>query len=136
MKEIRNRAKQAVAKRIAKRVAKYKKKLCTNLPPQIEKWKAREQRLLQVLSGTAGVPIDALLVRECPDPPVEVDPDTDEEETKKADVDDKTLPITSHDNDPTTQPWTSEHTGHSHACHHTHTHTHITHTAHQVLQAR
>ena len=65
-----------------------------------------------MITGTAA--LDALLLRECPDPPVEVDPDTDEEETK---TDEKTtLPegegkVDDVDddngfNDPTTRPWT------------------------------
>ena len=115
LKEIRNLAKKAVAKRVTKRVAKYKKKLRENLPSQIKIWDAREQRLLQVITGMAGVPVDALLVRECPDPPVEVDPDTDEEETKTDHAEttnNNDLPKgkCTHE-DPTTQPWTCKHRG-------------------------
>ena len=96
--------------RIRKRVAKYKSRLRTNLPTQIEKWTEREKRLIAVITGTAS--LDALLVRECPDPPVEVDPDTDEEETK-TDEQTTTLPeegkvddVDDENDDPTTRPWT------------------------------
>lgn len=59
---------------------------------------------------TGAASLDALLVRECPDPPVEVDPDTDEEETK-TDEQTTTLPeeegkVDDENNDPTTRPWT------------------------------
>ena len=113
LKEIRKRAKEAVANRIRKRVAKYKSRLRTNLPSQIKKWTEREKRLIDVITGAAS--LDALLVRECPDPPVEVDPDTDEEETK-TDEQTTTLPeegkvddiddVDNENNDPTTRPWT------------------------------
>lgn len=111
LKEIRQRAKEAVANRIRKRVAKYKSRLRTNLPPQIEKWTEREKRLIAVITGAAS--LDALLVRECPDPPVEVDPDTDEEETK-TDEQTTALPeeegkvddVDDENYDPTTRPWT------------------------------
>ena len=46
LKEIRNLAKKAVVKRVAQRIAKYKKKLRQNLPSQVKIWDAREQRLL------------------------------------------------------------------------------------------
>ena len=111
MKEIRRRAKAAVQKRLCIRVAKYKVKLRKNLPPQIEAWSKREKRLIAAITGA--VPLDALLVRECPDPPVEVDPDTDEEETKTNEPT-TTLPEGKLDgvdddddnDDPTTRSWT------------------------------
>ena len=115
LKEIRKLAKQAVAKRIGKRVVKYKNRLRKNLPSQIKIWSEREKRLLAVITGSAGVPIDALLMRECPDPPAEVDPDTDEDETKTDDQTD-TLPEGKLDDecdedDPTTRPWTCKQQG-------------------------
>lgn len=111
LKEIRRRAKAAVQKRLCIRVAKYKVKLRKNLPPQIEAWSKREKRLIAAITGA--VPLDALLVRECPDPPVEVDPDTDEEETKTNEPT-TTLPEGKLDgvdddddnDDPTTRSWT------------------------------
>jgi len=109
LREIRLLAKKAVAKRVAKRVIAYKQTLRKNLPSQIEKWDAREKRLFQLIAGKTDLPIDVLLVRECPDPPEEVDPDTDEEETKKSDdaIPNETLPEL--DDDPTTQTWTRRH---------------------------
>ena len=56
-----------------------------NLPSQIELWKKRESRFLNLVTGKSGVLITALLVRQCPDPPKENDPDTDNEESKHAD---------------------------------------------------
>ena len=41
--------------------------------------------LLTVITGKSGVSIEALLVRQCPDPPEENDPDTDDEESKHED---------------------------------------------------
>ena len=79
------RAQKAIANRSAKRIAAYKKKLCENLPSQIELWKKREERLLGLITGKLNVSIAALLVRQCPDPPEENDPDTDEEESKHED---------------------------------------------------
>ena len=79
LKELRKRAKNACAKRVTKRVERYKNRLKEQLPSQITIWDAREERLLKILSGITGVPIAALLVRQCPDPPVEADPDTDDE---------------------------------------------------------
>ena len=54
LKEIRKLAKQAVAKRIGKRVVKYKNRLRKNLPSQIKIWSEREKRLLAVITGSAG----------------------------------------------------------------------------------
>lgn len=79
------RAQKAIANRSAKRIAAYKKKLSENLPLQIELWKKREARLLGLITGKSNVSIAALLVRQCPDPPEENDPDTDEEESKHED---------------------------------------------------
>ena len=79
MKELRRRARRAIAKRNAQRIAVYKEKLSENLPCQIDLWRKRESRLLDLITGKAGVSIAALLVRQCPDLPKEIDPDTDEE---------------------------------------------------------
>ena len=79
------RARKAIANRAAKRIAAYKKKLSETLPSQIELWKKREARLLGLITGKSNVSIAALLVRQCPDPPEENDPDTDEEESKHED---------------------------------------------------
>ena len=75
-----------MAMRTAKRVAAYKTRLTESLPSQIELWTARENRLLSVVTGAKGISVAALLVRECPDPPIELDPDTDEEEEKQPDT--------------------------------------------------
>ena len=82
---MRKRAQKAIANRSAKRIAAYKHRLSENLPSQIELWKKRETRLLTVITGKSGVSIEALLVRQCPDPPEENDPDTDDEESKHED---------------------------------------------------
>ena len=79
MKELRRRARRAIAKRNAQRIAVYKEKLSENLPCQIDLWRKRESRLLDLITGKSSVSIAALLVRECPDLPKEIDPDTDEE---------------------------------------------------------
>ena len=111
MRELRRRAKIAVAKRTAKRVAKYKERLSQSLPSQIELWKKRESRLLNLITGKSGCSIAALLVRECPDPPKEIDPDTDDEESKHDDneievkqVDEK---VKKTSDDPTVRMWTA-----------------------------
>ena len=62
LKELRTRAKNAVAKRAAKRIAKYKERLTENLPSQIDVWNKRETRLLKLITGKSGVSIAALLV--------------------------------------------------------------------------
>ena len=98
-----------VAKRVAKRIAVYKAKLVKNLPSQIELWKRRESRLLNLITGKSGVSIAALLVRECPDPPEEIDPDTDDEESKHEDENIDTQQVqkvqqTDHE-DPTIRMW-------------------------------
>ena len=79
LKELRGRARRALAKRNAQRIAVYKEKLSKNLPSQIDLWRKRESRLLDLITGKSGVSIAALLVRQCPDLPKEIDPDTDEE---------------------------------------------------------
>ena len=85
LRELRRRAKIAVTKSTAKRVAKYKDRLSQSLPSQIELWKKRESRLLNLKTGKSSCSIAALLVRECPDPPKEIDPGTDDEESKHED---------------------------------------------------
>lgn len=50
LKELRKRAKEAVAKRVEKRVERYKNKLKQQLPSQISLWSAREDRLLKIIS--------------------------------------------------------------------------------------
>ena len=118
LKELRKRAKNAMAKRVEKRVTRYKNRLKEQLPSQIIVWKAREERLLKILSGVAGVPIAALLVRECPDPPVEADPDTDDESKIHHEEDECTSNETEVSNnnmldakDPTIRPWTESDKG-------------------------
>ena len=64
-----------------------------------------------------GLSSSALLVRECADPPLEVDPDTDEEESKMEDktMQDKTMQVTKTNcetrHDPTTREWSSRDKG-------------------------
>ena len=107
LKELRTRAKNAVAKRAAKRIAKYKERLTENLPSQIDVWNKRETRLLNLITGKSGVSIAALLVRECPDPPKEIDPDTDDDESKHEDkVEDKEIGKQVEEIDPTIRNWT------------------------------
>ena len=110
-KELKKRAKQVMAERNKKRVEIYKNKLKDQLPSQIRVWNDREQRLVKVVSGTAGFSLVALLVRQCPDPPTEVDPDTDDESK----TDEHKLPDTSEcellNDDPTTRPWTASDQG-------------------------
>ena len=100
-----------MAERNTKRVEIYKNKLKDQLPSQIRVWNDREQRLVKVVSGTAGFSLVALLVRQCPDPPTEVDPDTDDESK----TDEHKLPDTSEcellNDDPTTRPWTASDQG-------------------------
>ena len=86
LREIRARAQKALAQRYRKRAEKYKLKLKQNLPSQIKLWNLREKRLFSVMTGSSGVSIAALLARECPDPPMEVDPDTDEESKVQDDL--------------------------------------------------
>ena len=78
LRELKKREKEAMVKRATKRVERYKNQLAEQLSSQINVWSAREQRLLKIISGTDGVSIAALL----PDPPSEVDPDTDDESKK------------------------------------------------------
>lgn len=111
LQELRRRAKQAVAKRVAKRVERYKKKLKEQLPSQITVWSAREERLLKIISGTSGVPIAALLIRQCPDPPAEVDPDTDDEAKKEDECKKKEVSKISVNDDPTIRAWTASDEG-------------------------
>ena len=119
LKQLRKRAKEAIAKRVAKRVTVYKKKLLQRLPSQIEVWRAREKRLLSVTTAFKGIGISALLVRECPDPPVEADPDTDDEGKKEDGNSDHGFLIQSKKDvlnddvthDPTTRLWTSSDAG-------------------------
>ena len=111
LQELRRRAKQAVAKRVAKRVERYKKKLKEQLPSQITVWSAREERLLKIISGTSGVPIAALLIRQCPDPPAEVDPDTDDEAKKEDECEKKEVSKISVNDDPTIRAWTASDEG-------------------------
>ena len=63
---------------------------------------------MNLLTGKAGVSIAALLLRECPDPPNEIDPDTDDEEAKhedkQIDTQDEEEPQT---HDPTIRMWTA-----------------------------
>ena len=106
LEELRKRAKLAVKKRVAKRVERYKNKLKKQLPSQIAVWGARETRLLNIVSGTAGVPIAALLVRQCPDPPEEVDPDTDDECKTDEVRDEKEANANISTDDPTLREWT------------------------------
>ena len=102
-----------MVKRATKRVERYKNQLTEQLPSQINLWSAREQRLLKIISGTAGVSIAALLVRQCPDPPSEVDPDTDDESKTDKHEDTTTSEEckVSNNNDPTTRPWTASDRG-------------------------
>ena len=74
---------------------------------------AREDRLLKIISGTAQVSITSLLLRQCPDPPSEVDPDTDDEsKNDKHEYDHATKPKCKQFNgDPTTRPWTTSDSG-------------------------
>ena len=85
------RARIAITKRNAQRIAAYKDKLSQNLPSQIKLWRKRESRLLEVITGKSGLSIAALLVRQCPDPPKEIDldPDTDDDESKHDDDESK-----------------------------------------------
>ena len=85
LKELRRRAQEAIAKRTAQRIAVYKQKLSENLPSQIDLWRKRELRLVNAITGKSGVSVASLLVRACPDPPKENDPDTDDEESKHED---------------------------------------------------
>ena len=112
LKELRKRAKEAVAKRVEKRVERYKNKLKQQLPSQISLWSAREDRLLKIISKKAGVSIAALLIRQCPNPPCEVDPDTDDE-TKTEDENIKVSDITDNNDDPTIRAWTASDKGYS-----------------------
>lgn len=119
LKQLRKRAKKAIAKRAAKRVAAYKQRLIQRLPSQIELWRSRENRLLSVITAVHGISISALLVRECPDPPVEADPDTDDEGKKEDDNSDDHGVLNQSEKvlngdvkrDPTTRPWTSSDAG-------------------------
>ena len=79
LRELREKSKQAFVKKERKRIDAYKRGLRTSLPLEIKLWGERETRLLGIISGTAGLSNAVLLMRECPDPPVEIDPDTDEE---------------------------------------------------------
>ena len=117
LKELRQRARNAVVKRVAKRVERYKNRLKEQLPSQIIIWSAREDRLLKIISGITGVPIAALLVRQCPDPPVEADPGTDDE-SKQHHEEDKCISNETEvsnkmldPNDPTIRPWTESDKG-------------------------
>ena len=112
LEELRKRAKEAVAKRVEKRVERYKNKLKQQLPSQISLWSAREDRLLKIISKKAGVSIAALLIRQCPNPPCEVDPDTDDE-TKTVDENIKVSDITDNNHDPTIRAWTASDKGYS-----------------------
>ena len=114
LKELRSRARRAITKRNAQRIAAYKDKLCENLPSQIELWRKRESRLLDLITGKSGLSIAALLVRQCPDPPKEIDldPDTDDEESKNADKENadkrkKDEDSKVHQTDPTIRMWTA-----------------------------
>ena len=135
LRELRARAQKACQQRCRKRVEKYKLKLKQNLPSQIKLWSRRENRLLSVMTGSSGISIVARLARECPDPPVEVDPDTDEESKVQDNVkfldSERGGALVAETDDPTIRVWTPSDTGTSSACRpslsHTHTHIH-THT--------
>ena len=111
-------AKKAIAEKAAKRVAVYKSNLMTKLPFQVKLWSTRETRLLSIITGSTGISIAALLIRECPDPPVEVDPDTDDESKQEDEHEntsqEKTRTTTNEFDDPTIQPWNSTDAGNSH----------------------
>ena len=79
LRELRTQLSKIAKERAAKRVTAYKDNLKKHLPSQIKLWNARENRLLTILTGSKGISITALLHRECPDPPVELDFDTDDE---------------------------------------------------------
>ena len=80
-------------------------------------WCKRESRLHVIISGAAGLSIAVLLLRECPDPPVENDPDTDEEskqaESKVSETTTKKTRNKDYANteDPTIRPWDSRDLG-------------------------
>ena len=77
-------------------------------------WGASESRLLSIISGVAGLSNAVLLSRECPDPPIEIDPDTDEESKQsESKVCGTTKPrINNADTeDPTIRPWNSSDSG-------------------------
>ena len=109
LKELRRRAQKAIAKRAAQRIAVYKQKLSENLPSQIDLWHKREMRLLNAITGKSGVSVASLLVRACPDPPKENDPDTDDEESKHEDerkIDESKDSKVQQSSDPTIRVWT------------------------------
>ena len=117
LKELRKRTRNAVVKRVAKRAERYKNRLKEQLPSQIIIWSAREDRLLKIISGITGVPIASLLVRQCPDPPVEADPDIDGK-SKQHHEEDKCISNETEvsnnmldPNDPTIRPWTESDKG-------------------------
>ena len=124
LRELKQKSKQAFAKRVQKRIDAYKTVLRTSLPSEIELWGARESRLLSIISGSAGLSNAVLLTRECPDPPVEIDPDTDEEskQTEATDVcETKKRPRINdarNTEDPTIRPWDPSDAGaHTHNSH-------------------
>jgi len=122
LREIRKKSKQAIANREKKRIDAYKRGLKTSLPLEIKLWGARELRLLDIISGAAGLSNAVLLMRECPDPPVEIDPDTDEESKQtEAKTCETKIAKRRIDNteDPTIRAWSSSDSGT-----HTHTYTH------------
>ena len=118
LKELRKKSKQVIAKRDKQRIDAYKKGLRTSLPSEIELWGAREARLLAIISGSSGLSKAVLLSRECPDPPVEMDPDTDEEskQTETQITETTTSRINNNANtkdskDPTVRMWNSKDSG-------------------------
>lgn len=121
LREIRKKSKQAIAKREQKRIDAYKRGLRTSLPLEIKLWGARESRLFEIISGAAGLSNAVLLTRECPDPPAEIDPDTDEESKQVEAKTCETAPYPiDNTEDPTIRAWSSSDSGT-----HTHTYTHI-----------
>ena len=123
LREIRKKSKQAIAKREQKRIDAYKRGLRTSLPLEIKLWGVRESRLFEIISGAAGLSNAVLLTRECPDPPVEMDPDTDEEskqmEAKTCETAPHRIDTACNTEDPTIRAWSSSDSGT-----HTHIHTH------------
>lgn len=120
LRELRQKSKKLIAKRDKQRIDAYKNGLRISLPTEIELWGAREARLLAIISGSAGLSNAVLLLRECPDPPVEMDPDTDEEskqtetkitETTTSRINHKQT-NTKDSTDPTVRMWNSSDSGH------------------------
>ena len=120
MREIRKKSKQVIANKEKKRIEAYKRGLKKSLPEEIELWGARESRLLGIVSGAAGLSNAVLLMRGCPDPPVEIDPDTDEEskqaEAKICEYETtrKNLDTVCNTEDPTIREWNSSDSGEVH----------------------